>query len=169
MKHLTPERYIRINEASDTEAEQAYKDWEAAGTAARSRFLQIKHQLPPQLVELFESRCLHDAEVLSINVSGQDDGSDTLVAVINIRQGHDVIGLVYDLLEHPKRKTPAPSQVFVAGATRVSWLYDEIELVNEAEFVHEILLNTGEVLELRFFQFGMFIYHSAHAVLSSAG
>jgi hypothetical protein len=44
-----------------------------------------------------------------------------------------------------------------------------VDLVDEARYRHEILLNTGEVVELVFFQFDMFVHHSPPRALASQG
>ncbi|MGH7201299.1 MAG: hypothetical protein ACREJB_11890 [Planctomycetaceae bacterium] len=161
MKHLTPQLYVDINTAADDRIEALYEQWEAAGANARADFLRIKNDLPPNFVELWQTRCLHDAEVLGINVSGGTSGAGVPVAVVNVRQGDDVLGLVYDLLHEPRRSVPVSSDVFTSDESSVTWLYDEIEVLSDSAFRHEILLSTGEVLALEFFQFGLLVYHGA--------
>ena len=60
-----------------------------------------------------ETFCLHDAEVLGMNVSGGDNGARTPVAVISVRQDNQLIWLVYDLYEQPRITTPVSSDAFV--------------------------------------------------------
>ena len=165
MKYLTPELYVKINEASDDEVEGLYQQWTVAGANARAHFQQIKHKLPPKMRQFCETLCLHDAEVLGINVSGGDNGARTPVAVISVRQDNKLIWLVYDLYHEPTITTPVSSDAFVSAADQRQWLYDEVDVGDEPKCRHEILLNTGEVIELVFFQFDMFVHHSpSHAL-----
>lgn len=57
----------------------------------------------------------------------------------------------------PTITIPVRSDVFVKARDQRQWLYDEIDVVDEPKCVHEILLNTGEVIELTFFQFDLFM------------
>lgn len=91
------------------------------------------------------------------------------VAVISIRQDNRLIWLVYDLYELPITTTPVSSNAFVGISDRREWLYDEISVLDEPKCRHEILLNTGEVIELVFFQFDLFVHHSpSHALHAQA-
>lgn len=160
MKYLTPELYVKINEAKDDEVENLYDQWNAAGANARAQLLQVKDKLPPKMQQFFDTLCLHDAEIVSFVVSGGDNGTRTPVAIIGVRQGTRLIWLVYDLYEEPTITTPVASDVFLTDPDQRQWLYDEIDVLDEPKCRHEIFLNTGEVIELTFFQFDMFIHHS---------
>ena len=91
MKYLTPQLYVKINEANDDEVESLYQQWNAAGANARAHLQQVKQNLPPKMQQFCETLCLHDAEVLGINVSGGDNGAGTPVATISVRQDNDLI------------------------------------------------------------------------------
>jgi hypothetical protein len=160
MKYLTPELYAKINEAKDEEIESLYRQWDAAGEDARAHLQRIKVDLPPKMQQFCDTFCLHDAEVIGIDVSRGDKGARTPVAVIGIRQDNKLIWLVYDLCEEPKTTIPVASGAFVSSSDQRQWLYDEIDVLDEAAWRHEIFLNTGEVIELVFFQFDMFIHRS---------
>ena len=160
MKYLTPELYVKINEAKDDEVESLYQQWNAAGANARAHLQQIKHNLPPKMQQFCETLCLHDAQVLSIDVSGGDNGAGTLVATINVRQDNDLIWLVYDLFDKPTTSMPVLSDAFVIAPGQRQWLYDEIDALDGPRYRHEVLFNTGEVIELAFLQFDMFVHHS---------
>jgi hypothetical protein len=127
---------------------------------ARAHLEQVKHKLPPKMQQLCETSCLHDAEVLGINVSGGDNGTGTPVAVISLRQDNKMIWLVYDLYHKPTITTPVSSDAFVNASEQRQWLYDEVDVLEEPKCRHEILLNTGEVVEMVFFQFDMFVHYS---------
>ncbi len=160
MKFLTPELYVRINEAKDDEVESLYDQWNAAGANARAHLQQVKDKLPPKMQQFFDTLCLHDAEIVSFDVSGGEHGARTPVAIIGVRQDTKLIWLVYDLYEEPTITTPVVSDVFVSDPDQRQWLYDEIDVLDEPKCRHEIFLNTGEVIELTFFQFDMFVHHS---------
>lgn len=74
MKYLTPELYVKVNEAKNDEVEGLYQQWSAAGANARAHLQQIKHKLPPKMQQFYETLCLHDAEFLGMNTSGGDYG-----------------------------------------------------------------------------------------------
>ncbi|MEI8371373.1 MAG: hypothetical protein WCJ35_00910 [Planctomycetota bacterium] len=165
MKYLTPELYVKINEADDDEVEGFYQEWTAAGANARTHLQQVKHKLPQKMQLFCETLCLHDAEVLGINVSGGDNAVRTPVAVISVRQDNKLIWLVYDLYDQPTITTPVSSDAFVSASEQRQWLYDEVDVCDDPKCRHEILLNTGEVIELVFFQFDIFVHHSlSHAI-----
>ena len=112
-------------------------------------------------MQLFcDSLCLHDAEIVSFDVSGGDNGSRTPLAIIGVRQDHKLIWLVYDLYDEPTITTPVSSDAFASASDQRQWLYDEIDVLNEPKCRHEILLNTGQVIDLVFFQFEMFVHYS---------
>ena len=165
MRYLTPELYVKINQANDDEVESLYEQWNAAGAQARAHLQQVKDKLPPKMQQFCDTLCLHDAEIVNISVSSGDNGTRTPVAIINIRQNTQLFGLVYDLCSEPKITTPVTSDVFVKDAGRRQWLYDEIEVLDSAKYRHEIFLNTGELVELTFFQFDMSIHYSPSQTL----
>ena len=160
MQYLTPELYVEINRADDDKVEELYERWEAAGADARARLQQIKAMLPPRMQRFCETMCLHDAEVVGIEVSGSRGGSRTPVAIISVRQDNRLISLVYDLYEEPTISTPVTSDVFLCDAAQRQWLYDEVDVLDEPRCRHQILLSTGEVIDLCFFEFDWFIHHS---------
>ena len=164
MKYLTPELYAKINAANDNEVEGLYQQWTAAGANARAHLQQVKHKLPPKMRQFCETLCLHDADVLGIEVSGAQRSLPP-VAVISVRQDNKRIWLVYDLYEVPTIATPVSSDAFVGPSEQRQWLYDEVDVGNEPTCRHEILLNTGEVITLVFYQFDMFVHLSpSHAL-----
>jgi hypothetical protein len=165
MKYLTPELYVKINEAKGDEVESLYDQWNAAGANARAHLQKVKDKLPPKMQQFCDTLCLHDAEIVGIDLSGGENGTRTPVAIIGVRQDTKLIWLVYDLYDEPTITTPVSSDVFVTDPDQRQWLYDEIDVLDEPKCRHEILLNTGEVIELVFFQFEMFIHHSPpHAI-----
>ncbi len=169
MQYLTPELYVEINQADDDKVEELHERWRAAGTDARAHLQQIKDKLPPKMQRFCETMCLHDAEVVGIEVSGSEGGSRTPVATISVRQDNRLICLVYDLYEEPTISIPVASDVFVTDTAQRQWLYDEVDVVDEPRCRHQILLSTGEVIDLWFFQFDLFIHHSPqHALVAQA-
>lgn len=169
MKYLTPELYVQINQAKDDQVERLYEQWNAAGANARAHLQQVKDKLPPKMQQFCETLCLHDAEVVGVDVSGGMNGTRTPVAIISVRQDNELIWLVYDLYDEPTISTPVASGVFVSEADQRQWLYDEIDVLDEPKCRHEIFLNTGEVIDLVFFQFEMFTHRSpSHALQPQA-
>ncbi len=160
MRYLTPELYAKINAAQDDEAESLYEQWNAAGATARAHLQQIMDKLPPKMQQFCNTLCLHDAGIVSIDVSGGGNGARTPVAIIGVRQDNRLIWLVYDLYEEPKFTIPVASAAFVSASDQRQWLYDEIDVLDPPACRHEILLSSGEVVELVFFQFDMFVHHS---------
>ncbi|HEX5443417.1 MAG TPA: transposase [Pirellulales bacterium] len=103
MRFICPELFVRINEACHDEAESLYQSWEAIGQEGRAYYLSIKDRIPPKLAEFNNAICLQDAEWMGISESPSRKGTHGPVAVINIRQNNDVVSLVYDLYEEPRR------------------------------------------------------------------
>jgi phosphoglycolate phosphatase-like HAD superfamily hydrolase len=62
MKYFTPELYVRINAASDDEAEALHDEWEEAGQRFRRRYKKIEFPLPEALRKFHDEQCLHDAD-----------------------------------------------------------------------------------------------------------
>ena len=88
---------------------------------------------------------------------------------LSLRQDNRLIWLVYDLYQEPTISTPVTSDVFVSDTAQRQWLYDEVDVVDEPRCRHQILLSTGEVIDLCFFQFDWFIHHSPrHALVTQA-
>lgn len=167
MQYLTPELYVKINRASDDEIEQLHDEWNAAGANAREHLRQIKNKLPPKMLQFCESFCLHDADVAGVDVVRGTRGAGTPVATISVRQENKLIWLVYDLYDEPAVSIPVASDVFISDTSNRQWLYDEVDVLDETRFRHEILLNTGEVIDLVFFQFDMFVHHRPSHVLAA--
>ena len=153
MKFLTPELFIRINEATDDEAERLDAEWEAAGQAGRAHYAEIMDRIPPKLAEFLGAVCLHDAEWMGLNFAPARNGSQAPAAVVNVRQSDNVISLVYDLYEEPHWSGPSPKSPVWTDDEQLICLYDEIDLLNDAMFSHEILLSNGKIVRLVFFQF----------------
>ena len=78
-----------------------------------------------------ETLCLHDAEVLGINVSGGDNAAARLSLMISVRQDNELIWLVYDLDDEPTITRPVSSDAFVSTADQRQWLYDEVDVCDE--------------------------------------
>jgi hypothetical protein len=116
--------------------------------------------------QLYATHCLHDAEVVSIDVSGGMNGLRTPLAILCVRQENKLIWLVYDLYNEPTITRPVKADVFVSGEHQRQWLYDEVDVLDDATYRHEIFLNTGEVFELVFFQFDMFVHHAPMRALA---
>lgn len=167
MKFTSPELLVRINDAKGEQAEVLYDQWGANERAARAYHAEIKDRLPPKLAQFAEAFCLHDADWMGLNVSASHDDKRLDVAAINARQQDNVITLIYDLLEKPQWAGPDPSSR-IWSEEQVIWLYDEIGLLNETTFTHEILLSNGKLLKLVFFQFNFSVNGSLSNIPGSA-
>lgn len=117
--------------------------------------------------QFLDQYCLHDAEVIGVDVAGDENGTRTPVAIITVRLDAELIWLVYDLYEEQNITTPVTSDVFVTDPGHRQWLYDEVDVLDEPKCRHEILLSSGEVIELTFFQFDMFIHRSPSQALQT--
>jgi hypothetical protein len=166
MKFLSPELFVRINDAEGDEAESLYEQWEANGQAARAYYAEIKDRIPPKLTDFIGTLCLHDADWMGLNVAPSHNGQLD-VAAINVRQQDNIITLVYDLYEQPQWTGPSPESR-IWSDEQVIWLYDEIGLLDDTRFTHEILLSNGKVVRLDFFQFNFSISRSLSGLPRSA-
>jgi hypothetical protein len=168
MKFLTPELFVRINEGSDDEAERLDAEWEAAGQAGRSYYTEIKDRIPLKLAEFVGAVCMHDAEWMGLNVLPRRGSVQAAVAAINVRQNHEVLTLVYDLHEEPQWSQPTPESHVWTDDEQLICLYDEVELLNDTTFSHEILLSNGKIVRLVFFQFDFFISRGLSSIAGLA-
>ena len=165
MKYFTPELYVRINAASDDEAEAAHDEWERAGQRYRRRYKKIESQLPEALRKFHDEQCLHDADwcglaqlppyTFPLNSPGV-----TIVA----RQVNTLVPeflntlaiLQYTVTAPPVIEKPVESDVF--SDVQPKWMYDEIDLIEPGVFSHSILVSNGLVVTI---QFREFRYHIA--------
>ena len=165
MKYFTPELYVRINTASDDEAEAAHDEWERAGQRYRRRYKKIESQLPEALRKFHDEQCLHDADwcglaQLPIYTFPLNSPGVTIVA----RQVNTLVPaflntlaiLQYTVTAPPVIEKPVEAPVFSDG--RPEWMYDEIDLIEPGVFSHSILVSNGLVVTI---QFREFRYHIA--------
>lgn len=167
MRFMGPAQFIRMNEAADDEEDLLDSEWEASAQAARAHYGAIKDRLPPKLAEFIAATCVHDAEWMGLSISSRGNGGGPQVAVANLRLDDDVLSLVYDLYEPPQWSDPIPSTVWTDDEHLIC-LYDEIDLMSDAKFSHEILLSNGRVVRFVFFQFDFHTSHSVPALPAAA-
>jgi hypothetical protein len=166
VRFISPDLYVRINEERGPDSERLYDEWDALGEAGRAHYARIKGRLPPKLAEFIDTVCLHDAEWMGLNVSSPVEGAHESVAVINIRQDNNVLSLVYDLYQEPQWSTPIQSRIF--SDEQLICLYDEVDLLSDVMFSHEILISNGRILRLVFFHFDFFVSRALFAIPKEA-
>lgn len=154
MKHFTPELYIKLNDKNSRTAMKAEDQWEKAIEAYRSRISEIRKQLPKAVRDLAEKTCLHDAEYLGLTTVPAPQSCDWL-SFVSVRHHADMVFLLYFSPEEPFIHQPVSNWSF--SPENVHWLYDEVDIVEENYFLHEILLSDGRILSLRFTAFDMVV------------
>jgi hypothetical protein len=163
MRFFTPELFLRVNSPDDEVADAAHGDWEAAVDAYRHHLKKVLRAAPPGVHELAK-RCLHDAEVLSLQYEALGRESQryffpepmfffhrrTGPATIKLALPKRSIALVYLIWDEVRTHTP--STEWENQTEHRLWLYDEIDEVwsRFGMFIHRVLLNTGEVWEIPF-------------------
>jgi hypothetical protein len=163
MKFFTPDLYERFNSPDSDVADLADAEWEDALQEYRLHLERIDKKLPPNAKRLAKEACLHDAELLALEMTSpltKKDGPSLLglmvpssldtkkpMAFIVVKQDGQLILLVYLLSREAIFSRPVESNVFSKSKPR--WLYDEIDWNGES-CTHEILLSTGAVLKLHF-------------------
>ena len=165
MKHLTSDLYVRINAASDDEAEALYDQWERAGERLQRRFKKIESELPLALREFHNTQCLHDADWcgLAQMPTYTFPGNPQDVTIIARQENtlvpafkHTLAILQYTVTAPPIVEKPVQAEVF--SDIQPTWLYDEIDLVEPGVFSHSILVSNGLVVTILFREFR---YHIA--------
>ncbi len=146
MKYFTPDLMLRYGSQDDDIADAANEEWERQQEAYLSRLKQLDPILPRSLRSLLKRFYLHNAKVSTLAL---DKGSTFVLNLQLDGSGNGGLQLTYRLTAPLKiHRHPEIDE----GATPLEWLYDEVELVNEEPptFQHNILLNDGSELEVRF-------------------
>jgi hypothetical protein len=158
MRYFTPELVVRFNSPDDLEADRADAEWEAAMRAYREHLDGLRARMPKQ-VERLADLCLHDAEILAWESPIEpffpvfENGSlpfPTGFVIFSVRQGHEIISLMYALAEPVCQYSSLDDWPF--SSQRIHWLYDEIDVLADQPgvFIHRVLLSDGAVVEIRF-------------------
>ena len=160
MRFFTPELYLQYNSPNDGEADRADEAWEAAIRAYQQHLDGLRDKMPSQVVRLSEL-CLHDAELLACEEKAEPlfrlppepywlDPIWSAVAILSVRQGGEVLSLIYLLGDHLRDHPPKDDWSF--SKLRKHWLYDEIDLAPSPRgtFQHRVLFSDGAVLEIPF-------------------
>jgi hypothetical protein len=158
MKFFTPELFIRFNSTEDEEADRADEEWEAAILAYRKHLDGMRGQMPSYVKHLSDL-CLHDAEILALG-----EPIEPLfpispfgpfpfwahLAILSIRQGDEIISLIYSLWDQVQKYHSTESWPFSKQGTH--WLYDELDMSpnQHGKFFHRVLMSDGTVLEVPF-------------------
>lgn len=162
MRFFTHGLIARGDSLNDAEADQASDDWEAALAEYSARLSAIRDRMPSPVRELTDL-CLHDAELLGTDqrVDPLPTASDrpgaafwSATGFVDVRQGEDVVSLVYALWDRFREHAPPAGWPRAAPAsTRVDWLYEEVDLAppdRPGAFVQRVLFSDGRVLEIPF-------------------
>jgi hypothetical protein len=155
MKYFTPQFYLDFNADDPAIADRADEQWERAVQQYRKHVKRIRSRLPDNVRELAERVDLHDAEYLGYaKVPAPRPSGD--VALVTVQRGETTFLLVYVLADEPTFSEPIRNTVF--SDEQVHWLYDEVDVVDERVWSHEILLSSGRILMLRFVAFDVLTF-----------
>jgi len=146
MKYFTPDLMLRYGSQDDDIADAANEEWEHRQEVYLGRLKELGSKLPRSLRSLLKHFYLHDAKVSTLAL----DKRSTFFLILQLDgSGNGGLQLTYRLTAPLKiHRHPEIDE----GATPLEWLYDEVELLNEEPptFQHNILLNDGSELEVRF-------------------
>lgn len=156
MKFFKPGLYLRYNSSDDTVADRADREWERAIRAYREHLETIANQMNDRVKELAEGLCLHDAELLSIQVDaspGRTKRPPVLpgVATVSLKRAGTIVDLFYPLWEEVGETTAPKDWPF--SRLQTHWLYDEIDVVESGRsprYWHRILFSDGRVVSIPF-------------------
>ncbi len=121
--------------------------WEVAVEQYDAYLRSIVPELPKWVRNLLDGYDFHDARVLSI---GQGEHTFIISLQLDV-PSQQLLTIIYTLAGHPeinKRAFVPPG-----GEHAALWLYEEIEVIREAEkrfFAHDVLLSNGWVLRIPF-------------------
>jgi hypothetical protein len=156
MKFFKPGLYLRYNSSDDAVADRADRQWERAIRAYRAHLETFANTMNDRVKELAESLCLHDAELLSIQVDSSPGRAKRPpylpgVATVSVKSGGTIVNLFYPLWEEVGESTTPKDWPF--SRLRTHWLYDEIDLAESGRsprYWHRILLSDGRVISIPF-------------------
>lgn len=170
MKHFTPERYLALQNFSQSAMDAADANWEEAVDRYESYLETIRPEMPEAVRQLLDGFYLHDARVLSMGRRG-----DNFAIVLQLDvPPNDLLTIVYNLAGPPE----IDEQAFPTQGLVPEWLHEEIELAGEGDkkhFVHSILFSNGWEVRLPFRDvqmttfYPMFPYPSSPKEASSSG
>ncbi len=163
MKFFPPQLHVQFNSADNTVALEAHEEWERCVKRYRRHYKKIEPHLPSLLRRFHDEQCLHDADVFAPAFLPRPFGNGPEVVIvaqqINTLFAESINTLAilqYTITAAPVIEVPLASPVF--KGVQPLWLYDEVDLINNNEFSHEILISDGRVIKL---QFSDFTYHIA--------
>lgn len=141
MKYFTPELYQRLQDFHDEAAmDDADEAWERASARYRRFYRRIRKTLPLGLQKLLGDYVLHDADVLGMGGRGKE-----FVMVLRLAPPpRQLLILHYRLVRPALVKKDA---FLVKGRGSAQWLYDEVDVEQDA-VVHSVLLSNGWEVQL---------------------
>jgi hypothetical protein len=157
MKYFTPERYLRLQDTSDSTAWlAAHSEWEQAvqsyWTEVRALIARLPRSRSTDGVRRYlKQGSLHDATVIACWY----EGSEKLKLQVQPElPGERLVLLEYTLTQEPTILGDRLPSELCGGP--LEWMYDELESLpgavdtNEIVFLHSILLNNGWELMIPF-------------------
>lgn len=150
MKFFTPQLILRGGSLDDVVANAAEVEWEEAIEAYERQLTDIRSSLPPTMIGFLDAYNLHDARVLVLALSEDDQSAELLVQPAG--KDASLLSLNYTLAEAPR---VIRHQELAEPAAPLEWLYDEVSTVpgSPDSFTHQILLSSGTEVGLTFRQF----------------
>jgi hypothetical protein len=159
MRFFTPDLYLRYNSRDDAVADIADDDWEQSLLLYKKHLAEFSDEMNSRVRELAESRCLHDAILLSLQ---EDAPSPRLprpylspipVTTISLKSDEVIINIIYFLWNEVHQSQSPENWPF--SKARPHWLYDEIDRETRENYLplywHRILLSDGRVFAVPFF------------------
>jgi hypothetical protein len=146
MQYFTPELVLRLNSSDGKDVDEAMEQWEKAVKAYRKKLQRVQRQLPSHSRRLAELS-FHDWNVLGV-WSNSDTDKSASPAYVVLNQNDEFVILGYLLTDHLHRTTSVPQ--WTLSKQQVHWLYDELDVVANKSFTHQILLSDGTTLQIPF-------------------
>ena len=162
MKYMTPQLYNEINSSVVSIADSADRKWNSNKRRYKHYLTKIQNRIPEQFREFLKKDCLHDATVIDSSV----DNTSHPPSIYKIFAVHDNIGfvLIYKISQIPIFQNTSMDEFL--RSSKPEWMYDEIELLKNGTFQHQIFFSDGKLLNINFFDFFyMKIYESQAAAI----
>jgi hypothetical protein len=142
MRYFTPELYMRLQDLSDLPADE---EWEQALERYNAEVDRLMPRFPEGVKYYLSNVRLHDAEILSMGLSGSTLTMTCALEPPDTR----LVTLRYTLAEPPQILREVYDAAFCS--VQPEFMYDEIGLdETSGAFTHDILLGNGWEIRLKF-------------------
>lgn len=165
MKYFKKELWLAFN--SDGDYQNAHEEWMKNLNEYAKQLESLENKLSKKNFNFFTNESLHDGKIISINIidalaerikqrkpyKNIHNPLTIEIQVINYEE-NKVYFLKYASIRKMKFDFPSESPLFWnVGSGLEDWGYDELTMIDEEYFKHEILLSSGSGMLIEFKKF----------------